>query len=197
MSEDEAKSWAVVETRPNGEGMAERSLLRLGYEPYVPRYRKLLRGVKMLLDGSRVRSRGDELVERPYLPGYIFLLLASGDDATMADTDHGWGKPAGIKRVLRKPLDDAGRARPRLIRASIVEGIRQAAALCDETPKPVRKDLRDLLKTGMPVMVRHPLGFVAQLISLDDRGRARYFAQLFGGDVPGEIDDAGELEVVA
>lgn len=194
---NEAKSWAVVETRPNGEGMAERSLLRLGYEPYVPRYMKLLKGVRMLLDGRRVRSRCDELVERPYLPGYLFLLLAAGDDATMVDTDHGWGKPAGIKRLLRRPLDEDGRARPRFIRASQVEGVRLAASLCDETPKPVRQDLRDMLKSGAPVRVRHPLGFVATLISLDERGRARYFAQLFGGDVHGSLDDAGELEIVA
>lgn len=195
MSED--KSWAVVETRPNCEGMAERSLLRLGYEPWVPRYRKLLRGVRVLLDGSRVRSRGDDLVERPYLPGYLFLLLEAGEDAMTADMDHGAGKPAGIKRVLRRPLDATGRARPRFVRASIVEGVRLAASMCDETPKPVRQDLRNLLKSGAPVMVRHPLGFVATLLSLDGRGRARYIAQLFGGDVPGEIEDAGELEVVA
>lgn len=195
MNED--KSWAVVETRPNAEGMAERSLLRLGYEPYVPRYMKLLKGVRMLLDGRRVRSRGDELVERPFLPGYIFLLLEAGDDATMADTDHGWGKPAGIKRVLRKPLDDAGRARPRFIRASQVEAVRLAASLCDETPKPVRQDLRDMLKSGAEVRVRHPLGFVATLLSMDEKGRARYFAQWFGVDRYGSLDDVSELEVVA
>lgn len=193
----EAKSWAVVETRPNGEGMAERSLLRLGYEPYVPRYMKLLRGVRMLLDGRRVRSRGDDLVERPYLPGYLFLLLAGGDDATMVDTDHGWGKPAGIKRLLRRPLDEDGRARPRFIRASQVEAVRLAAQMCDETPKPGREDLRKLIASGEPVRVRHPLGFVATLISLDDRGRARYFAQWFGVDRYGSLDDVSELEVVA
>jgi hypothetical protein len=160
---------------------------------------KMLRGVRVLPDGRRVRSRTDELVPRPFLPGYLFLLLVAGDDAMLADSDHGWGKPAGVKRVLRQALDVAGRARPKLIRASIVEGIRQAALEKDETPRApedIRPDLRQRLDRGDEVHVRHPLGFIATLVSMDDHGRASYFAQWFGVERRGTFDNVADLELV-
>jgi hypothetical protein len=186
----------VVETRPNAESIAETSLLRLGYEPLVVRYNKLLKGVRIATDGRRLRSRGDELVLRPFIPGYLFLPLAYGDDAMLVDADHGWGKPQGIKRVLRGSVGADGRARPKLIRASIVEQIRAAALAKDETPKQVRQDLRERMDAGLPVRVRHPLGFTATLVSLDDRGRARYFAECFGGEIAGTFSNTEELELV-
>lgn len=189
--------WSVVETRPNAEGIAERSLQRLGFEPLVIRYNKLLKGVRIALDGRRVRSRHDEIVSRPFIPGYLFLPLAYGDDAMLADADHGWGKPQGVKRVLRNPIGEDGRARPKMIRCSVVEAIKAAALELDETPVIQARTLSASLKAGAVVRVRHPLGFAARLLSLDENGRARYVAEIFGGEIEGSIADYRELEVVA
>lgn len=189
-------AFAVVETKPNAEGLAERSLLRLGYTPLVIRYNKLLRGVRY--EGRRrVRQHGkDTLVERPFIPGYIFLPLEHGDDAMLVDTDHGWGKPQGIRRLLRSRIGEDGRARPKLIRASIVEQIKLAAVEKDETPRPVREDLQRALEKGQ-ARIRHPLGLTATLTSMDEHGRARYVAQLFGGEVSGTVEDTSVLELMA
>ena len=196
MGEVDTRAWAVVETKPNAETIAERSLERLGFEPFVPRYNKLIKGCRIEPNGRRVRSREDTVQLRPFLPGYLFLPVEWGDDAMMADADHGWGKPLGVKRVLRQRMDDDGRARPRIIRASIVEGIRIAAIEKDETPRTARDDLRKLMDAGHIVRVRHPLGFVAVLTSLEDNGRARFFAQWLGVDREGTFEDTSTLELV-
>lgn len=209
----------MIETRPNAEAIAERSLRLLGFEPLVIRYNKLLKGARY--EGARrVRQHGkDSLVERPFIPGYLFLPLEYGDDAMLADTDHGWGKPRGVRRVLRNRIGEDGRARPKIIRASIVDGIMAAALERDETPRQARRDLREAIDqydeaekkrdgSGLltdaeraalergPVRVRHPLGFEATLLSLDEQGRARYVAQLFGGEISGTVEDTSELELV-
>lgn len=194
---DADTGWAVVETKPNAETVAERSLVRLGFEPYVPRYNKLIKGCRIEPNGRRVRSRENTVQSRPFLPGYLFVPVPYGSDAMTADTDHGWGKPLGVRRVLRHRMDQDGRCKPRIIRASIVEGIRLAALEKDETPRQVRADLKERMDSGQPVRVRHPLGFVATLVSLDDKGRARYFAELFGGEISGSFDNTDELELVA
>lgn len=177
-------SYGVVEVRTNNEAIAERSLIALGYEPLVVRYTKLLRGVRIASDGRRVRSRKDELVERPFIPGYLFLPLPSGDDATLVDGAN------GVRRLFRHRDADGYLGKPKLIRGRIVEQIKQAALERDETPKPVRDDLQ----VGM--RVRIPGGIEAVLIALDEKGRAEYMADLLGRQVHGRIKDTATLEVV-
>lgn len=184
MPADSGWSYGVVEVRTNSESIAERSLLAIGYEPLVVRYTKLLRGVRIAADGRRVRSRKDELVERPFIPGYLFLPLVSEDDATLVDGAN------GVRRLFRQRDPDGYLGKPKLIRGRIVEQIKQAALERDETPKSIRDDL----KPGM--RVRIPGGIEAVLISLDERGRAEYMAELLGRQVRGRIDDAMSLEVV-
>lgn len=186
-------SWGIVETRSNADAQAERSLQRLGYEPLVVRYKKLLRGSRIASDGRQVRSRKDELVERPFLPGYIFLPVPHGDDCTLVD-----GAP-GVKRLFRHRDADGYLAKPKLIRARLVEQCKAAALEKDETPKPkgpARPDLQARLNQGGDVIVRLPTGIVAHLVSLDDNGRARYIAELMGSQVAGTIEDAEALELV-
>ncbi len=177
-------SWGVVEVRPNMEPVAERSLLRLGYAPLVVRYTKLLRGTRIAADGRRIRSRQDELCLRPFIPGYLFLPIVQGDDAAEVDGQ------LGIKRLFRQRDAEGYLGKPKLIRARIVEQIRLAAMEKDETPKPIRDDL----KPGQ--RVRTPGGIEATLLSLDEAGRAKYVAEMFGGQVVGSIEDASQLELV-
>src|SRR6185437_6365508 len=132
-----ARSWAVVETRPNAEAIAECAILRLdvGYRPLVVRYNKLIRGVRFIGD-RRVRSRGDTIQSRPFIPGYLFLPLEAGDDATLIDGCN------GVKRLFRRRDAEGYLAAPRLIRASVVEQVKRAADEMDETPQPVRTDIK-------------------------------------------------------
>lgn len=178
-------SYGVVEVRPNNEAVAERSLQQIGYEPLVVRYNKLLRGARIAADGRRIRSRKDEIQARPFIPGYIFLPIPNGDDATLVDGAN------GVRRLFRHRDADGYLAKPKLIRARIVEQIQLAALEKDETPKTVRDDL----KPGD--RVRIPGGIEAILISLDEKGRAEYMADLLGREVRGRINDTSTLELVA
>ena len=177
--------WGVVEVRSNKEALAERSLREIGYDPLVVRYIKLIRGARIAPDGRRIRSRKDELQARPFIPGYLFLPLEVDDDATLVDVQR------GVKRLFRSRDADGYPAKPKLIRARIVEQIKIAAAERDETPRPVRSDL----KPGD--RVRIPGGIEAVLLKLDEKGRAEYMAEILGGQVPGSIKDANLLELVA
>lgn len=174
----------MVEVRPNHEAIAERALEMLGYDPLVIRYTRLLRGVRIASDGRRVRSRKDELQLRPFIPGYLFLPIPDGDDATLVDSAN------GVRRLFRHRDSDGYLAKPKLIRGRIIEQIKQAALERDETPKPVRDDL----KPGD--RIRIPGGIEAVLLNLDERGRAEYVADLFGGQVVGSIEDASQLELL-
>lgn len=176
--------WAVATLMPNGEGLAERSVLALGYEPLVVRYNKLIKGARIAANGRRIRSRDDHLEPRPFLPGYMFILVQHDDDATTIDGAN------GIRRLLRYRDADGYLAKPKLVRGRIIEQIREAALAKDETPKAKRSDI----KPGD--RVRIPGGIEAVLISLDDKGRARYMAELMGVEVPGSIEDADALELV-
>lgn len=177
-------SWGVVEVRPNQEPVAERSLQRLGYEPLVVRYNKLIKGCRIAADGRRIRSRKDEIQARPFIPGYLFLPIVQGDDATEVDGQ------LGVRRLFRQRDVEGYLGKPKLIRARIVEQIQLAALAKDETPKAVRDDL----KPGM--RIRAPGGIEAVLLSLDANGRARFLAEMLGGQVVGSIEDAGQLELV-
>lgn len=184
VSDYDPPSWGVVEVRPNMEPVAERSLIRLGYDPLVVRYNKLIKGCRIAPDGRRIRSRKDEIQARPFIPGYLFLPIVQGDDASEVDGQ------LGIKRLFRNRDADGYLAKPKLIRARIVEQIQLAALAKDETPKPIRDDL----KPGQ--RIRTPAGIEAVLLSLDSNGRARFLAEMLGGQVVGSIEDASQLELV-
>lgn len=193
--EGEQPSWAVVETRANAETQAEQFLIRIHYEPLVVRYNKLIRGARIANDGNRVRSRQDSIQPRPFIPGYLFLPLIQGDDATLVDGRE--GKAAGIKRLFRNRDADGYLAKPKLIRARIVEQIRLAAIEKDETPKSARDDLKNLIEETGEATTRHPVtGMILHLTSLDDKGRAEYFTELMGARIMGRIEDTAELELL-
>lgn len=54
--------WYVVQTRPHAEEKAAVNLVRQGFEPYLPRYRK-----------RRRHARRVESVLAPLFPGYLFV----------------------------------------------------------------------------------------------------------------------------
>lgn len=184
MPDNDPPSCGVCEVWPNMEPVAERSLRRLGYDPLVIRYNKLIKGCRIAPDGRRIRSRKDEIQARPFIPGYLFLPIVVGDDASEVDGQ------LGVKRLFRQRDAEGYLGKPKLVRARVVEQIRLAAMAKDETPKQVRDDL----KPGQ--RIRIPGGIEATLLSLDEAGRAKYVADLFGGQVVGSINDANQLELV-
>lgn len=68
-------SWLLATTKP-GEEEAGTTLLGLnGWVAYLPRYRRLLKGLK-LVDGKYKRTRGPGAeVWRPLFPRYVFVRL--------------------------------------------------------------------------------------------------------------------------
>lgn len=69
--------WVAVICRPANENLAAQSLEAAGFTVYLPRYRKLLRGVR-LVHNKRVRTRSlGDYVWRPLFPGYLFASITS------------------------------------------------------------------------------------------------------------------------
>lgn len=183
--------WGVIEVRSNSEARAERSLIDLGYDPLVVRYNKLIRGARIDHGGRRVRSRADTVEPRPFIPGYLFLPIPHGDDATLVDG------ALGVKRLFRQRDAEGYLGKPKMIRARIVDQIVVAALAKDETPKHARDDLKSRLADGGEVVVRSPEnGMVLTLTSLDDKGRAEYFTMMMGVERRGTIEDTAKLELV-
>src|SRR5690242_13357786 len=111
----EATMWGAIWTWPKCEVRVEKALEAIGYEPWVPRYMKLIKGHRNLSNGTRVRSRQDNLEPRIAIPGYIFLPLTSGDNADGVDDIE------GVKRVFRHRDRDGYPAKPIIVRGRFVE----------------------------------------------------------------------------
>ena len=106
-------------TKPTSEEVAERSVRQAGYRTYLPRYRKLLRGVR-IENGRRIRTRGDgDLVMRPLFSCYVFAELHPGDGGGAI------GRSTGVVRVMRHRAEADGNARPRMLADEVVEAIRE------------------------------------------------------------------------
>lgn len=183
--------WGVVETRANSEGRAERALIEIGYSPLVVRYNKLLRGWRSDASGRQIRSRQDSVELRPFIPGYLFLPIPDGDDATLVDGAQ------GVRKLFRQRDAQGYLSKPKIIRARVVEQIIAGAVAKDETPKKARDDLAKRIAKDGVAEVRQPnTGMVLYLTNLDDKGRADYFTTMMGGEVRGRIEDTAELELV-
>lgn len=169
------------------EEIAERSIKEAGYEAWLPRYKKLLRGKKMV-NGRRVNSRSDGYVERPLVRGYCFVLVPYGDEAWAVDGLN------GIHRVMRHRDADGYPAAPKRIRGRVLEQLREAvdAGLFDEVHDVVHKVIS--VKRGDRVLT--PSGIVATMLTLDEKGRADLVADLLGGDRLMRNVDASTLQLV-
>lgn len=76
----EAPQWAVVSARIGLEEFVEGRLRQAGHRVYLPRYRKILRGIRIDEKGRRVRCRGPGTpVLRPLLGGFLFAELHPGE----------------------------------------------------------------------------------------------------------------------
>lgn len=179
--------WCAVITRPQHEEVAEKAMIDAGYDVWLPRYKKRLRGVKMV-DGRRVRSKSDGFIERPLIRGYVFLLLAYGDEAWAVDGLN------GIHRVMRHRDVEGYPAAPKRIRGRVLEQLREAvdAGLFDEV-----SIIDKVISVQVGDRVITPSGIVATLLTLDEKGRADLLANMFGAERLMRKVDAAVLELVS
>ena len=194
-----ALGWIVIMSKSSAEHVAERTLQSAGWRVYCPRYRKLLRGTK-IINGKKVGiRRGGEVVFRPLFSRYIFCEL---------HPEQQWWpirKAVGVDRIVMEPstVTRPGEpdriALPALLHPEIIELIRQAmdAGEFDEyRPRIVRNDLRQRLNRGERPMVRaNGSGIVGRLVGLNDAGRAQVLISLLGREVQATAD-AGPLELM-
>lgn len=62
----DARSWYLVQTKPSGHALAQRNLLRQGFEVFLPLQRVTKRKSTRFLDDLR-----------PLFPGYLFVAVAA------------------------------------------------------------------------------------------------------------------------
>lgn len=182
--------WCVVMTKVMAEEVAERAIRETGYRTYLPRYRKIIRGTRIDDHGRRARPRG-EIVMRPLFPGYLFAELHPGQ---------GWNgikKATGVADVLRYPGE---MGEPKLMAAEIIDVIHDAELAGDfDEARPVKSGKRKDIKPGDTVQINAGpfAGLPAQLVALDEHGRAQLLVALFGRENETSIEDANTLSLVS
>jgi transcription antitermination factor NusG len=170
--------WVAVMTKPLSEEVAARSLEGRGWRVYLPRYRRVLRGVRLDAEGGRHRTRGaGEIVLRPLFRGYLFAEVEGGL----------WRGIVGLPGVLRLVTRREGEHMvPRVVDEGLIEGVREAerSGEFDE----VRGDgVRSDLKIGAQVRVAELDDRVAELVGLDEVGRARVLVEILGRRVVARV----------
>lgn len=157
----------VMLTEPNKELRAEQQLRMLGFDPFVPKEKKIVNyGVRSAWC-SVVRKRE---VLRPIFRGYLFLPLnRAWSFGPIYDCD-------GLRQNGRCFYVRNGKHV--VLRPSDVELLRQAERVAAELAKP-----GSVYKPGQQVkMVSGPLADIAmKIVRLDDDGRIELLCELFNG----------------
>lgn len=184
--------WAVIVTKPGAELTAEKAIEDAGYPIYFPRYRKLLRGVK-IVRGRKVRTRGPgEIVERMVFPGYGFLVFDPSAD------HHGLTTCPGVAGLLRTtpsaPLYLLPDHEVAALRARVESGEFDDKAIV--VPRPVAISKGDIVRVDSEVSELRDL--VLHVDSVDDKGRVFALVDMLGRcGVPVTIDPDVPLVVIA
>lgn len=185
-------TWVVVISKPMNEDLAEKSIREAGYRSYLPRYRKVLRGVRIDETGRRIRSRqSGEIVLRPLFPRYLFAELYPNQQ---------WRAILSASGVM----DFIWRGeRPASLTEGMIELIRQVErdGEFDEArpeSKQGRADLEKLLHDGKTPLVRVPEwnDKIGRLTALHGQGKAVvWLFDVLGGQIRATVK-AQTLEVV-
>jgi len=183
--------WTAVETNPQCEDIAEQAIRALGYDPWLPKYEKLLRGQR-IENGRRIRSRNDSTEMRPLFRSYLFVPVPYEDAGYSIDTAQ------GVKRLIRHPHTEEGWGKPKRIRARVIIQLQQAVdigiwenhegELCYGKPK---------LHVAEGDTVRTPTGIVGVVLTLDERGRVDLLVELMGRTSISRNVEAATLELLS
>ncbi len=197
---DRGERWCVVISKPAAEEVAERSIREAGYRVYLPRYRKVLHGIRLDDRGRRIRTRGPgAVVMRPLINGYLFAELHPSHDGiltamrpvheTVVPNSDGSlalcrqsGPPlAGVDRLLRYRASDGCRGLPKLVHPEIIEMIREIERSGEFDERRLTGKRADI-KAGDQVRINRGAfaGFMAELVDLDQDGTAHWETELFG-----------------
>ena len=152
--------WYVVATKPQSEGLAGRSISRLGFRVYGPTM------------PVRVRhGRQDRTVQKPTFPHYLFVPFDVARDP--------WPRIAtafGVSRILTTGAPDW---QPLRLPMGFVERLMQAM------PERAAPENGERFHVGEDVEVRGgPFdGVMARISALDSRGRCVLLLRILGGEI--------------
>ena len=189
----ELEGWTAVMVRAQREDDVDEALTRVGYDVFLPRYKKRLAGVRVdLATGWRIRTRGlGAIIERPLFPTYTFVHLRAGLRVRPILVT------PGVVRILCHPADANGYEAPKILRDAIIDELRTRveAGDFDQVPRPaLAKPTRRLdIKRGD--QVRTVQGVVGELIDLDDCGRAQVLQRWFNAERLVRVADARDLRI--
>jgi hypothetical protein len=191
MTTDNEAAWCVAATKPLTEHIAAAALSAIGYECWVPVYRKRFRGNRFE-NGRRIRSRNDTFGPRPLFLAYCFVQVPFGGIARDIDRTRGV-----LKLIRHAPPDEFTFGQPKRIRNRVMQQLREAvdAGLWEDENGSLRTGDAEPLSPGSTV--RTPTGIVAVVLSLDDKGRADLLAEMLGSSRVIRGVDARRLEFVA
>lgn len=175
--------WAIVVARLGGDLEAEAGLDRAGFAVYLPRYRRILRGVRIAPDGRRTRTRGQgSAVLRPLISPYLFAELAPGHslDQWLSDVLNVRGVAGVLRYRTGLPAVVAEEAMAKF-RADVQSGIYNV----DLVPG-------DRVSIGAGAWAGHS----GRVIELTDRGLTYLEVEIFGRLVPVEVSSDVPLGVI-
>jgi hypothetical protein len=167
-------AWAVVITNRHAERSVAAALAALGYECWVPCYQKRFRG--NYWDGPiRKRSRVDVFAAHPLFTGYAFVMVPWGSLGREID------RTRGVRELMRHSSDDGYNiGEPKRIRSRVIQQLREIVdmGIWEAEDGTLRYGVPERITIGQ--RVRTPSGVVAQVLRLDEKGRADLMAELLG-----------------
>lgn len=165
-------SWVLATTAAQEEERAAAWLKVRGWFAYLPRYRKLLKGVRLDSDGRLKRSHGiGEVVRRPLFPRYIFVRL--GEDMQ-------WSPLRDIPGILSLVgSKEGGYFRPSISGGELIVELYETeqSGEFDDVPRPLRIGSEVKLARG-PFQDQ-----VGRLASQDETGRVAVMLEVFSRQV--------------
>lgn len=179
MSQQEAPGWMVITARPMAEELAENTLKAAGWRVYLPRGRKVLRGIRIdPQTRKRIRTRGfGEIVMRPIFAGYLFVELHPGQSWAPALAQR------GVIGMLASRVGDG--MRPKLVTERGIEALRSAErdgefdeARCRRGKANHRPDLEIGARVAVEISGITLDGIIESLSDKRDQAIVRYM--LFG-----------------
>lgn len=154
--------WYVVATKPQSEGLASRSIARLGFSAYGP---------TMPVEVRSGRHGGMAIVQKPIFPHYLLVPFDAARDP--------WPRIASAFGVSRILTTGSPEWRPLRLPMGFVE--RLMTAMPDAPPAPnvvaFQVDEQVTVKGGAFD------GHIARIKTLDRRGRCTLLLRILGGEM--------------
>lgn len=155
-------NWYAVETLPRAEARSQQHLERQNFQCFCPRFRT-----------TRRHARRVEQVLAPLFPGYLFVRFDRRRDQWRAING-----TIGVKRLVGSP-----NGAPQPMPPAAMEAL---FARCDQQEV---KQILGTMRPGQTVrVISGPFADqLAQIQSLDEKGRVRILLEILGGSSPVDV----------